>query len=66
MNRPLAPPGHCHSAVIEETARCLADQPVAPCRVVHVLQAFFDLTAKAGWETCALAKRYRMLRRAMA
>ena len=47
-------------------AQWLADQQEPPAMAVPTLRERFDLSAKEAYEACALAQKYRLLRRAFA
>lgn len=61
----LTPPEHEHSASVEQAAIWLADEQSPPQPIIPELRRRFDLSALEASEACAMAQRFRMLRRAM-
>lgn len=64
MNRPLTPPEHEHSAAVEQAAVWLAEQPAAMPAIIPTLRSRFGLSAIEATEACAMAQRFRILRKA--
>ena len=60
----LSPPEHEHSAGVEQAAIWLADEQSPPQPIIPELRRRFDLSALEASEACAMAQRFRMLRRA--
>lgn len=60
----LTPPEHEHSETVIIAAIWLADQTEPPQPIIPVLRQRFNLTPFEVSEACALAKRYRIYRRA--
>ncbi|EUB95591.1 hypothetical protein PMI07_002079 [Rhizobium sp. CF080] len=61
----LSPPEHQHSAAVEQAAQWLADEQSPPQPIIPELRRRFDLSALEASEACAMAQRFRMLRKAM-
>ncbi|CDZ60457.1 Hypothetical protein NGAL_HAMBI2605_10270 [Neorhizobium galegae bv. orientalis] len=60
----LTPPEHEHSAAVEQAAIWLAEEHSPPAPLIPELRRRFDLSALEATEACAMAQRFRMLRRA--
>lgn len=61
----LTPPEHEHSAAVEQAAQWLADEQNPPQPIIPELRRRFDLTGLQATEACAMAQRFRIVRRAM-
>ncbi len=59
-----APPEHSHSAAVEQAAIWLADEQTPSQPIIPELRRRFDLSSLEATEACAIAQRFRMLRRA--
>lgn len=64
MNQPLTPPEHEHSEAVTQAAQWLADQHPEPRLAVPELRARFPLSAVEACEAIALARRFRIFRKA--
>ncbi len=55
---------HQHSNAVEQAAAWLADQNQPPKPIVPALRQRFGLSSLQATEACAMAERFRLLRRA--
>ena len=63
--RDLTPGEHCHSAVVEEAARWLADHRCRLSRpIIPELRDRFGLTVNEALEAAALGAKYEFVERA--
>ncbi|MBB5277710.1 hypothetical protein HNR26_003791 [Rhizobium rosettiformans] len=64
MRAELTAPEHEHSEGVVMAAQWLCEQPDAPAGVIPLLRSRFNLTALEATEACAMARRFRINRRA--
>lgn len=64
MKAELIAPEHSHSEAITMAAQWLSEQADAPAGVIPLLRSRFNLTALEATEACAMARRFRINRRA--
>lgn len=64
MTQPLTPPEHEHSAAVDQAAQWLSDQYPEPSLPVPLLRGRFGLTAVEACEAAAMARRFRIYRKA--
>jgi hypothetical protein len=66
MNAPLTPPEHEHSALVEQAALWLVEQPQTLENKFLVVQRQFGLTAVQAAQALTLANKFRTCREAFA
>lgn len=64
MKADLTPQEHEHSEAVVVAAQWLSEQRDAPAAVIPLLRSRFNLTALEATEACAMARRFRINRRA--
>jgi hypothetical protein len=64
MSVPLSPPEHEHSEAVVMAAQWLADEQDPQQPVIPTIRARFGLTAVEACEAAALARRFRIYRKA--
>ena len=64
MKADLTPQEHEHSEAVTLAAQWLADEQPPPAGVIPLLRSRFNLTALEATEACAMARRFRINRRA--
>jgi len=64
MTAELTAPEHAHSEAVTVAAQWLADEQTPPAGVIPFLRSRFNLTALEACEACAMARRFRINRRA--
>ena len=60
----LTPPEHEHSESVILAAQWLADEQSPPQAIIPLMRARFGLSALEATEACALARNYRIVRKA--